>query len=141
VSGSGSRRDHKRFCEIEGWTAVTNARGKAVGHHITFELPLADGRILRTRISRPADNSGYGPSLWEAILRDQLDISEKQFWDCVQHKVTPPRPGTSPAIPAAGIPAALVYQLLNTVGLEESEVAAMTKEQAVARMTAHWSAL
>jgi hypothetical protein len=37
------------------------------------------------------------------------------------------------------MPAGLVAALLNTVHLSESEVAAMTKEQAIARLNEFWT--
>lgn len=42
-----------------------------------------DGRVLRTRVSHPVDRTDYGKSLWSHILRDQLEVSEAQFWECV----------------------------------------------------------
>lgn len=140
MSGAPSRRQHKQFCDTEGWQEVANARGRPVRHHLTYELALADGRVLRTRVSRPANNDVYGPSLWSAILRDQLDVTEAQFWDCVRRGVKPPRPGTPAQAPERALPAGLVYQLVHTVGVPEAEVAQMTREQAIARMAEHWSA-
>ena len=139
MSGPASRREHKQFCDIEGWDTVLNARGKEVHHHITYELALSDGRMLRTRISRPANNGTYGPSLWTAILRDQLDATEAEFWECVKHHVLPPRPGSDAAAAPAGLPASLVHQLKTSLGLSDAEVATMSKNEAVARMSAYWS--
>jgi hypothetical protein len=139
MNGAASRRQHKQFCDIEGWDTVLNARGKPVGHHITYELALPDGRVLRTRISRPANKGMYGPNLWTAILRDQLDATEAAFWDCVQRHILPPRPGRAVASAPAGLPAGLVHQLKTSVGLTDAQVAAMSKDEAVARMMAHWS--
>jgi hypothetical protein len=46
-------------------------------HHVTYELDLPDGRILRTRISHPPGRTTYGPSsLWAHVPRDQLQVSE-----------------------------------------------------------------
>ncbi len=139
MSGQASRREHKQFCDIEGWDTVLDARGKKLRHHITYELALSDGRVLRTRISRPANNDTYGPRLWTAILRDQLDATEAAFWDCVEHHVLPPRPGSDAAPAAAGLPASLVHQLKTTLGLSDADVAALSKDEAVARMSAYWS--
>jgi hypothetical protein len=116
---------------------VRDACGRTGTHHVTYELDLADGRILRTRISHPVDRSGYGPSLWGHILRDQLQVSEHQFWACVQGGVLPDR--GSPMAPAEGLPADLVYLLISRVGLDESEVAGMSKDEAVARMQRYWT--
>ena len=139
MSGPGSKRDHNRFCQIEGWDEVRNARGKPVGHHITYELPLPDGRILRTRVSRPADNTTYGLSLWKAILTDQLDVTEAEFWACIRDKQLPDRGVAVVEPPAQALPASLVHQLIHVAGVPEDEVAGMSLERAVEVMTAHWS--
>ena len=132
-----TRADHQQFCEREGWSQVRNTRGKTGTHHITNELVLSDGRVLRTRISHPPDRSAYGRSIWGHILRDQLDVTEEVFWSCVRDSNVPSR--AKPTQPGAGIPASLVYQLLNH-GVPESDVAEMTKEQALARLNEIWSA-
>lgn len=139
MSGPASRREHKQFCDIEGWDTVLNARGKKVRHHITYELALSDGRVLRTRISRPANKETYGPSLWKGILRDQLDVTEGAFWDCVERRVLPPRPGSDAPPSAAGLPASLVHQLKTTLGLSDADVARLSRDEAVTRMSEYWS--
>lgn len=128
--------DHDRFCQTEGWRLVQNARGRAGTLHVTYELDLADGQILRTRISHPADRSTYGRSMWGHILRDQLQVDEVTFWACVHDKVVPDR-GTPPPPPEA-LPVDLVHLLISRVGLDEAEVATMTKDEAVARMQKYW---
>lgn len=132
MSRPGSRRQHKKFCDAEGLDLVRDAQGQPVRHHITFELPLADGRILRTRISRPADNTTYGPALWSAILdAHQLDVSEPEFWDCVDRGITPARPGEPAPVPPQALPADLVHQLLSKLKLSEAEVAKLSRQRAL----------
>lgn len=132
-----TRHDHETFCKIEGWEPVRDARGRTGTHHVTYELALADGRVLRTRISHPVDRSSYGRSMWSHILRDQLQISESEFWRCVRHRA---RPGRGlPATPAEALPADLVHLLIGRVGLSESQVAAMTKTQAIERLNRYWA--
>jgi len=138
-SGPASRRDHDRFCTTEGWELVRNARGGQVGHHLTYELKLPDGRILRTRISRPPNNETYGTGLWKHILSDQLDVTEVEFWACVDGRELPDRGLAATAAPANSLPAGLVFQLINTAGIPEAEVATMTLEQALKVMNRHWS--
>ena len=92
---------------------------------------------MRTRISHPPDRTDYGPALWSHILRDQLQVTEDQFWAGVQAGIKPSR-GT-PATPAASLPADLVHLLLHRVGLSESVVAAMTREEAIAHLQNFWS--
>lgn len=139
MSRSGSRADHHRFCKIEGWAEVQNARGTAVGHHITFELALSDSRILRSRISRPADATAYGTGLWKAILKDHLCVSEAEFWTCVTDRLPPGRGVEPPPTPQRALPASLAAQLIREAGIPESRVAQLTLEEAVAAMTEHWS--
>lgn len=122
---------------MEGWRLVRNARGGTGTHHVTYELSLPDGRILRTRISHPVDRTDYGRSLWGHILRDQLDVDEATFWSCVRDGVRPDR--GAPTTPDSAVPADLIHLLISTVGLDEAEVAAMSKEDAIARMRRYWT--
>jgi hypothetical protein len=137
--GAASRRDHDRFCKTEGWDEVRNARGGKVEHHITYELTLPDGRIVRTRISRPADNTAYGLILWKHILTEQLDVTEAEFWACLRDKQLPDRGAVTSAPSTQALPASLVHQLIHVAGVPEDEVAGMALERAVEAMAAHWS--
>ncbi|HEV7828410.1 MAG TPA: cytotoxic translational repressor of toxin-antitoxin stability system [Pseudonocardiaceae bacterium] len=132
-----TRKDHEAFCQVEEWGRVRDARGRTGTHHVTYELNLIDGRILRTRISHPADRSSYGRSMWSHILRDQLEVDEPQFWSCVRDGIKPDR-GT-PEPPAAALPADLVHMLISRVHLDESELVGMSKVEAVARLQRYWT--
>lgn len=132
-----TRDHHRAFCDREGWVEPVNAKGRSVAHHVTLELALHDGRILRTRISRPVDRSTYGPSIWSHILRDQLDVTPDEFWACVGDGRLPDR--GAPVAPRASLPASLVFQLMREVGLTADAVAAMTRDQAVSRMEEFWT--
>jgi len=132
-----TREDHERFCKAEGWRMVRNARGHTGTHHVTYELELPDGSVLRTRISHPPDRTTYGPSIWAHILRDQLDVSEEEFWACVRDGSRPNR--GAPPTPADALPADLVHLLITRVGLAEKEVSTMTKDLAIARLQEYWT--
>lgn len=132
-----TREDHEAFCRTEGWQPVRDARGKTGTHHVTYELHLHDGRILRTRISHPVNRDTYGPRMWAHILRDQLDVDQAAFWACVRDGIKPDR--GVPEAPAGALPAELVHLLLTRVRLSEAEVAAMSKDQAIARMQQYWA--
>lgn len=131
------RHHHDAFCRAEAWKQVRDARGRTGTHHVTYELTLHDGRILRTRISHPVDRTSYGAALWAHILRDQLDVGEDVFWSCTLHGVLPDR--GVPAELADAVPADVVYLLIHRVGLTEAEVAVLTKEQAVGRLQRYWT--
>ncbi|MEU9834862.1 cytotoxic translational repressor of toxin-antitoxin stability system [Streptosporangium sp. NPDC048047] len=104
---------------------------------MTYELRLPDGRILRTRISHPPDRTSYGRNLWAHILRDQLNVSEEEFWRCVREGESPDR--GIPAAPAETLPADLVHLLIARVGLTEAEIMKMTREEAIARLHTFWA--
>ncbi|MGH3253719.1 MAG: cytotoxic translational repressor of toxin-antitoxin stability system [Trebonia sp.] len=131
-----TRADHERFCLAEGWRWVRDARGRAGTHHVTYELTLHDGRVLRTRISHPPDRTAYGPSLWAHILRDQLHVDQETFWACVRDGGLPDR--GVPAVPGNALPADLVHLLLTRVGLREGEVRLLSKADAIARIQQYW---
>lgn len=130
------RKDHEAFCRVEDWRQVRSARGRSGTHHVTYELDLPDGRILRTRVSHPLDRTDYGRSIWGHILRDQLQVDEAAFWACVKDGVRPDR--GMPTAPANALPADLVHLLISRVRLDEREVAAMSKDEAVARLQRYW---
>jgi hypothetical protein len=134
-----TRSDHESFCMTEGWAQVRNAQGRTGTHHVTYELALHDGRILRTRISHPPDRSTCGKSLWAHILRDQLNVSQDEFWACVQDKVKPDRGG--PHIPAEALPAELVHLLITRLGLDDAEVGRMSKAEAANLIQEYWTKL
>ncbi|MEV0681534.1 cytotoxic translational repressor of toxin-antitoxin stability system [Actinosynnema sp. NPDC050436] len=116
---------------------MRDARGRTGTHHVTCELDLVDGRVLRTRVSHPVDRTNYGQSVWKHILRDQLDVDEPTFWSCVRDGIRPARGAPEP--PAAALPADLVHMLITRAGLDESEVAGMSKDEAVARLQRYWT--
>jgi len=135
----GTRDDHETFCRNEEWQPVHNAKGQKVRHHATYELALYDGRILRTRISRPVDRSTYGPSLWGEILKNQLEVAPGEFWGCVKDGILPDR--GVPEAPTSSLPLELVIQLTKTAKIPEATVAAMSKEEAIKAMNDFWTSM
>lgn len=132
-----TRADHDKFCRIEGWTRVRDATGRSGTHHVTYEVALPDGRILRTRISHPPNRTGYGARLWAHILRDQLCVDEATFWAAVRDSVVPER--ARPAAPAESLPVEIAALLVNRVGLSREQVAAMSREEAIERLNRFWA--
>ncbi len=131
-----TRADHQRFCETEGWTPVRNAKGKA-GHHITYELELPDGDVIRTRVSHPPGKQSYGDAMWGHILRDQLKVDEATFWACVRDGVAPPRGGSS-ELPQETLPVDLVHLLKTRLRLTDAQIAALNRSQAIELIKAFW---
>ena len=132
------RVDHQKFCEAEGWSLTRDAVGRTGTHHVTYEIRLRDGRTLRTRISDPVIRDAYGPGLWSHILRDQLDVTEAEFWACVLDGNLPAR-GAPDAPPPEAVPLNLIRMLINQYAVPEAEVRAMTKREVINRLSAFWS--
>lgn len=134
-----TRNDHDRFCTTEGWTVVRGATGRPVAHHRTYELTVPSGDVFRTRISRPINAETYGRQRWAHILRDQLAVSAEEFWACVKDGVPPDRGSATPEPPAEAIPLGVLMALKNEVGFSDEQLAAMTKDEAVARLNEYWA--
>ena len=129
-----TRADHQRFVTVEGWQPVAST------HHETYELVLMDGRVLRTRISRPPDRTTYGPRLWAHVLRDQLLVTEDEFWACVRDGALPDRRhDRPPAERASTIPVEVAELLIGRVGLHRKDLVGMSREAAIARLNTYWA--
>jgi hypothetical protein len=139
TSRVASRREHQRFCEIEGWQEVRNSRGKPTQHHITYEFLLGDGSVLRTRISRPANTEAYGKGMWSHILDDQLHVTEAEFWDCIDNKKPPQRTSDVERSGTVTLPAQLAYQLVHSLKLTNSQISSLTLEDAIKLLTEYWA--
>lgn len=133
-----TRTAHESFCKTEGWQVVRSATGRRNTHHDTYQLSLPNGDVLRTRVSRPANKETYGPRTWAHILRDQLKVTEGEFWDCAERGIVPDR-GQAPVNRPRGIPTQVLYQLRHDVGLSDSDIAALSRDQAIERLNEFWS--
>ena len=99
-----------------------------------------DGRVQRTRISRPPDRTTYGARMWAHILRDQLDLATDGFWACVRDGVAPDRaPDEAVEEVDDAIPVEVVTLPVERVGLTRREFIGMTREDAIARLNEYWS--
>lgn len=116
---------------------MRDARERSGTHHVTYELALDDGQMLRTGISHPVGRQTYGRRLWGHILRDQLHVDETAFWACVRDGVPPDRGAATP--PSTSLPADLVALLISRVGLSEQDVSVMTRDDAIVRVERYWS--
>ena len=130
--------DFRRFCKIDGWEERGRTRG-GTGDHVRYRKLLTDGRILRTKASH--GNAEIGdPGLWHHIRRDQLELeSEEQFWEVLRTGQPVPR-GPEEISPPVGtpIPGWVVNGLLRA-GVRESEIRAMSAEEAQRRLEELWS--
>ncbi|WP_419931485.1 hypothetical protein [Candidatus Poriferisodalis sp.] len=93
--------------------------------------------MLRTRISRPPDRTVYGSGLWLHILRDQLQVGQQEFWQCVNGGIPPRR--SQPVAPAQSIPTEVLYLLKQRVGLSDDQLADLTPDSAIERLRQYWT--
>lgn len=64
-------------------------------------------------------------------------MTPEEFRACVQHGVVPVRSALPPV--ADALPVQLVHALIRQANVPESEVARMTKDEAIARLSQHWA--
>lgn len=134
-----TRKDHQKFCLTEGWVQRKSSRGKTGTHHVNYEFTLPDGGVLLTRISHPVNRDTYGARIWSHILREQLAVSESDFWKCVKEEVLPNRGAESAGAPPSAIPLGVITALVDQFHVPEGEVRAMTKEDAILRLSILYS--
>lgn len=115
---------------------VRDATGRKARHHVTYELELADGRMLRRRISHPVGADTYGPSLWSHILRDQLDVTQDEFWLCVDDGVLPERSAPAAIVIKKPLPLSLVKALV-AAGISAEQLEGLSEAEARALLKRH----
>lgn len=74
--------------------------------------------------------------MWAHILRDQLAVDEAAFWACVQDDVLPYR--GAPVQHGKSLPADLVHLLRSNLRLSDSEIAELSRQEAIERMQQFW---
>jgi hypothetical protein len=123
-------RDLRTYVNNDRWTEEPNlARGRRrTGDHRRYFRDLPDGTRLRTKVSHD-ERAEIGPDLFHRILRDQLRVTEDQFWAVVRGRFSADAELLTPIEP---IPGWLVTRLIFSVGLSEENVARMTVEEAQA---------
>jgi len=128
-----AHRDHLKFVETEGWIKKGTSRGSGkTGDHYRYSLKLATGEVLQTRVSH-GSGAINSADVVAHILREQLRVTEEDFYRCVDKGILPPRPApSSPAPPPDSLDGKLVRNLIRKVGMTQAQVAALTEAEAVA---------
>ena len=125
--------DHRQFVETEGWTKKCTARSThKSSDHYRYSLKVSTGEVLSTRVSH-GSGSIDDADLVARILRDQLQVTEEAFYRCVNKEEIPPRPAPkSTPPPPDALDGKLVRNLIAKVGMTQSQVALLTKDEAIA---------
>lgn len=118
-----------RFCKVEGWYDRETARGRPTGDHKRYGLRLPNGTVLTTKVSHGVGQ--VDARLFKHILRDQLHVTEREFWAAVDTGVAPIR-DPAPTPPQGNrLPARLV-EPLSRLGISDDRLRDLSVEQAEA---------
>jgi hypothetical protein len=124
-------RQIERFCGIDGWREVRSS------DHAFYEKTLPDGTVLRTHRSF-ASRKTMGAGRFKAILRNQLRVSEDDFWNALETGEPVTRPSSPPEADAT-LPAYVIRVLERELHLSQEEIAALSEEEAKGLVDANWS--
>jgi hypothetical protein len=118
--------EHRRFCELDGWVLRTPVR-----KHYFYTKALPTGDVLTTTVSK--GRGGYhSRDLWARIRREQLQVTEDEFWAAVDAGVVPERSAGRAGRPSGeSLPFDLVNALLKA-GVSRDKLRRLTKDEAVA---------
>jgi hypothetical protein len=131
--------EHRKFCEVDGWQPTSGKPGRTTGKHFTYIKVLPSGDVLWTNVSRGRGRY-HDRDLWSAIRSRQLRVSEHEFWGAVEHATPPSRGATPHAASSDRIPYNVARTLLGEAGYSQSELQAMSRDQAIEAFD-HWHAL
>lgn len=128
--------DIERFCGIDGWTQDTGTGGRRQ-RHIRYEKPVQGQAPLRTQISHDR-SKGPSPGRWKAILRNQLKVTEEQFYEALRGGTAVDR--TPPPEPPAPIPVEdWVREGLRREGMSDGDIDALGPTEAQQELHRRWS--
>lgn len=133
-----TREHHDDVCTTEDLTVVRGVTGRPVKPHRTYELALWDGRILRTRISKPIDSTTYGARMWAHILRQQLTVSQDEFLG-LRSPLDEARPSRPRQVASRAALPLHMYRLLVQIGATDEEIAQLDPASAAPRIAAFYS--
>ena len=101
---------------------------RATGHDF-FEKTLPDGELLRTHASRSGSKT-ISPGRFKAIMSDQLQLSEAEFWEVLRTKTPAPRPSPAPDRAPASVLLWLALALEREARLTRNQIAGLDEDEA-----------
>jgi hypothetical protein len=106
--------------------------------HRFFQKILADGSVLETHTSFSSTKT-MSPGRFRGILRDQLRVTEDQFWQVLQTGQPAQRPAPAPVAQQTEHPAWVVRVLKQELHMTEEEIARLGRDEAAQLVQAYWS--
>lgn len=124
------------FCRVDGWKQVPLGRST---DHRYYRLTLDDGTALETRVSH-SSKKAISPGRWKAVLHDQLQVSEADFWNALRNKQPARRPSQPPGeSEIEQVPLWAADVLSSRLRLAPAEIAQLGRERAIELAHAEWS--
>ena len=122
----------EEFCRKDGWEQVRST------DHTFFHKTLADGTALETHSSFSGQKT-MSPGRFQSILRNQLRVSQEDFWATLRTGKPAPRPGApiSPEPPAH--PDWVVRVLQDDLGMPDEAIAHLAPDEARRLVEEYWS--
>jgi hypothetical protein len=103
--------DLRAFCRIDGWISASGRPGRSTSKHEVWTKSLSGGTTLRVVISK--GRGEYPPRMAGYILKNEVRVTEHEFWSAVRTGDAPQRPEQRPARPEGELlPLSLVRALL-----------------------------
>jgi hypothetical protein len=125
--------DLARFFVADRWREVRRTGD------IRSEKESPDGELLRSKRPSGKTDETIGPDLFREILRLQLRVSVRAFWQCVDSGLPVDRPSRPLPDRGPSLPAWLGAALERELGLRAKDLIGMTEEEARNRLLEHWS--
>ncbi|MGH7640445.1 MAG: hypothetical protein ACREOL_05995 [Candidatus Dormibacteria bacterium] len=112
--------------------------GRSADHRY-YRLTLDDGTALETRVSHSSKKS-ISAGRWKAVLRDQLQVSDEDFWTALRRKQPVPRPSQPPKeSEIEQVPLWAADVLSSRLKLTPAQIAQLGRERAIELAHAEWS--
>jgi hypothetical protein len=122
------KSDLESLLQIDGWNETKRS------DHYRYRKDLANGDILRTKVSFGRGPAFNNPGLWHHVWKDQLQCaSEDEFWETLKTRTPLKRGGANPTtVPAGPTKSTWLYEfLVNVLQMESEKVLALTEDEAM----------
>lgn len=113
----------REFLKADGWTMI-----RKTGHAF-YQKVLPDGEVLETRASWSGKKT-MSPGRFKAILSDQLEVDQQQFWDVLRSGRPAPRPAPAVEPEPRSIPKWLDQALRRELGFGDDDLEGLGEHDA-----------
>jgi len=120
----------EQFCAIDGWTHIRST------DHEFWQKTLVSGEVLETHTSFAAKKT-MSQGRFAAILRNQLKVSRREFWNALKTRLPVERPTEEEEPPPTHD--AWVVLGLKERGVTEEEIARLNPAEAKKLLHEKWS--